>query len=236
MHATIARNRARLVALTIIACISTSCGGGTTGTSPTDSVKFAGFAEQANGSRAPFLSMTVSSATSGEPIKESGTDAQGDFAMILPAQESSLVVDVVGVGSTQVQRQQQGSGTLSAKLSATEQGLESRIQFEAQLTEQGLCSDLSISGDELIISGDSANAPCPVTISVASQDLSLTGFEGDVVGTCVGTLSTLTSERAASDGTITLDMSAAIKSGCNELRIVISHPLADGLESTFTVR
>lgn len=236
MHATIAHYRARLLALTIIACLSASCGGGTTGTSPTDSVKFAGFAEQANGSRASFLSMTVSSGTSGAPLKDSGTNAQGDFAMVLPAQESSLVVDVVGIGSTTVQRQQQGPGTLSAKLSATEQGVESRLQFEAQLTEQGLCSNLSVSGDELIIVGETDQVPCPVTVSVASRDLPLNTFEGEVVGTCSGTVSTLNAAQSNANGEITLDMSAAINGGCGDIQIVISHPLASGLESTFNVR
>lgn len=236
MYTTIAHYGAKFFALATIALGLISCGGGTTGTSSTDAVKFAGYAEQANGGRAPFLSMTVSSGTSGENLKDSGTNAQGDFAMVLPSTESSLVVDVAGVGSTTLQRQQKGPGTLSAKLSATGEGLQSGLQFEAQLSEQNLCSNLSVSGDELIVIGDDSQAPCPATISIASPELPLRDFQGSVVARCAGALDTGIPATSSSDGKLTVDLSAVLNGGCDDIRIVISHPQAPGLESIFTVK
>jgi hypothetical protein len=236
MYATIAHHAAKLFALTLVTFAITSCGGGTTGTSSTDSVKFAGYAEQSNGDRAPFLSMTVSSGTSGEDLRNSGTDSDGDFDMVLPASESSLVIDVVGVGSTTMRRLQQGPGTLSTKLAATGEGLESELQFEAQVSEQNLCSNLSASGDELIVVGDDDQVPCPATITIASKELTLYDFNGAVVAKCAGAVTTLTTAQASADGTITLDLSAAISGGCSEIRLVLSHPQAPGLESVFYVK
>ena len=236
MRTTIAQHGAKLFALATIALGLVSCGGGTTGTSSTDSVKFAGYAEQANGGRAPFLSMTVSSGTSGEDLKDSGTNAQGDFAMVLPSRESSLVVDVVGLGSTTLRRQQEGPGTLSAKLSASDEGLQSGLQFEAQLSEQNLCPNLSVSGDELIVIGDDGQVPCPATMAIASQELTLRDFQGSVVARCAGVLNTGTPARSSSDGKLTVDLSSALNGGCDEIRIVLSHPQAPGLESIFYVK
>lgn len=236
MYATIAHHGAKLLALTVITFAIASCGGGTTGTSSTDSVKFAGYAEQTNGDRAPFLSMTVSSGTSGEDLRNSGTNADGDFDMALPASESSLVIDVVGVGTTTMQRLQQGPGTLSTKLAATDQGIQSELQFEAQVSEQNLCSSLLPSGDELTVVSDDDQVPCPATIAIASQELALRDFQGSVVATCASEVSTLTTARADADGKVTLDLSGALTGGCTEIRIVVSHPQAPGLESVFYVR
>jgi hypothetical protein len=236
MYATIAHHGAKLFALTIITVAIASCGGGTTGTSSTDSVKFAGYAEQPNGGRAPFLSMTVSSGISGEDLESSGTNADGDFAMALPSSESSLVVDVVGVGSTTMRRQQEGPGTLSAKLSDTGDGLVSGLQFEAQVTEENLCPILSVSGDELVVIGDDAQIPCLATIAIASQELTLRNFEGSVVARCSGAITTLTTARSSADGKLTLDLSEAINRECDEIRIVLTNPQAPGLESIFYVK
>ena len=236
MYATIAHQRAQLLALSIVTIFIASCGGGTTGTSSTDSVKFAGYAEQANGGRAPFLSMTVSSGMSGEDLEKSGTDADGGFAMSLPSSESSLVIDVDGVGSTTMRRLQQGAGTLSTKLAATGDGLASELQFEAQVSEHNLCSNLLASGDELTVVSDDDRVPCPATIAIASQELTLRDFQGSIVAKCASELSTLTTARANADGKVTLDLSGALTGECTEIRLVVSHPQAPGLESLFYVK
>jgi len=236
MHATIGHYGAKLFALTLITFTIASCGGGTTGTSSTDSVKFAGYAEQTNGDRSPFLSMTVSSGTSGEDLRNSGTNADGDFDMVLPASESSLVIDVVGVGTTTMRRLQQGPGTLSTKLAATGEGIQSELQFEAQVSQQNLCSSLVASGDELTVVADEDQVPCPATITIASKELTLGNFEGAVVARCAGANSTLTTAWANDGGNVTLDLSAALTAGCSEIQIVVSHPQAPGLESVFYVK
>jgi hypothetical protein len=237
MYTELVKGRALVLALSIMTSVVASCGGGTTGTSSTDSVKFAGYAEQQDGNRAPFLSMTVSSGASGADLKNSGTDAAGDFAMVLPADERFLVVDVVGVGSTTVRRQQQGPGTLSTKLSVTATGgLASGLQFEAQVLAANLCPNLSANGDELVVIGEDKVVPCPATFSIASRDLSLAGFTGAVVATCGAVAMTVNSAQAYTAGELTLDISPALSAGCRDIRVVISHPQAPGLESLFLVR
>ena len=135
-----------------------------------------------------------------------------------------------------MRRLQQGPGTLSTKLAATGEGLESELQFEAQVSEQSLCSNLLVSGDELIVLGDGDTGPCPATITVASKELSLREFEGAVVARCAGALNALTTARASADGKVTLDLGAAIYKGCSEIRLVVTHPQAPGLESVFYVK
>lgn len=236
MRTEVTKQRSRVLVFSIVVSVLSSCGGGTTGTSSVDSVKFAGYAEQSNGSRAPFLSMTVSSGSSGEDLQDSGTNADGDFAMVLPAEESSLVVDVVGVGSATVQRQQQGAGTLSAKLSATSLGLQADSQFEVQINSANLCPNFSASGDELLIVGDEEIAPCPATFAVASRVLSLRDFDGAVVATCGNTVSILDTAQAGTDGQVTLDLSTALTRDCQNITVEISHPQAPGLKSVFSVK
>jgi hypothetical protein len=214
-----------------------SCGGGTTGTSSTDTVKFLGIAEQADGRRAAFLKMTVRSGRTNESLEESGTDAKGDFVMTLPANESSLVVDVSGIGSTTVQRQRQGRGVLAAKLAVTRQGtLEAAQQYEVQIDEDSLCSRLASEGSELLVVGQESDTPCGVTLSVKSQQLTPRLFRGSVVAVCDGASVVLNSEVASDAGKISLDLQEAFDRDCRDIRLVVTSTEAAQLRATFPVR
>jgi hypothetical protein len=62
--------------------------------------------------------MTVSSTSSDPVVIDSGTDARGEFAMDLPQSEDTFVVDVAGVGSATLERNQ-NSKTLSDRAGNT---------------------------------------------------------------------------------------------------------------------
>jgi hypothetical protein len=213
-----------------------SCGGGTTGTSATDSVKFAGYAQTANGERASGLSMSVQSATTNQTLVNSGTDDSGDFSMTLPSDEDAFVVDVKGVGTTTISRKQRGAGTMASTLAVTNSGaLVATDFFEAQIDASSLCASLTANGDELIVSGDVGTGPCPVTFTIASQQLSLNSFRADVEGVCDGTRQLVTSARSSSAGTVTVDLNEAFARGCGDVQVSISSVKAVGLTSIFSV-
>lgn len=220
-----------LVALTLA-----SCGGGTTGTSPTDNLKFSGYAEQSDGSRAGGLSMTVRSGATNQDLKESGTDPQGDFEMRLPESESSLVVDVVGVGATTVRRLQQGAGTLAAKLSAGQGGLGADLQFEVQVDTSDLCPILSAQGDELLVTSSDLVSSCLVTFRVASPGLDLGQFSGKLLGECNGSDVTISIGQSDPSGHVHIDLGQAFARGCRTMSVIVETPNAPGLQAEFFVK
>jgi hypothetical protein len=220
----------------LVVLSAVGCGGGTTGTSPTDSLKFSGYAEQSDGTRAESLTMTVRAGSTDEPLVNSGTDTQGNFQMDLPGTEEAFVVDVDGIGSASVTRDQSGDGAMTAKLSVTSKGsLEVSSFFESQVMEATLCEGLSIRGTTLVISGKIEQGACPLTIAVASEQLAVTRFEGQLLATCNGSFTTVAQSMASPDGRIDLDLNAALSRDCNDLSIVVSTPQAPDLKNVFQV-
>jgi hypothetical protein len=180
--------------------------------------------------------MSVASAATSENLVDSGTNDNGDFSMELPADEEAFVVDVEGVGSTRIARQQRGVGTISSKLAVTSAGaLVAEDVFEAQPLGSALCESLTLNGNAIVVSGDVGNASCKVAFSVASRSLPLTSFRGDLVASCAGLTEPIGSAGASAQGVITLDLNDAFARGCSNIKISIASPLAPGLESEFPV-
>ena len=214
-----------------------SCGGGTTGTSSSDSVKFAGYAEGADGLRAANLSMSVVSTATNKNIADSGTNDSGEFSMELPAEVQSFVVDVEGVGTTTVSRQQRGEGTMTSKLSITSTGaLVAEDLFEVQVLTSSLCRSLTLSNNTLIVSGEVGGAPCEVTLQVASRVLPLTSFRGKVEASCDASRIIVSSANASTQGAITLDLNTAFSRGCSDITVSVGSPQAPDLQSIFPVQ
>ena len=214
-----------------------SCGGGTTGTSSSDSVKFAGYAEGADGLRAANLSMSVVSTATNKNLADSGTNDTGDFSMELPAEVESFVVDVQGVGATTLLRQQRGEGTMTSKLSVTSTGaLVAEDFFEVQVLASSLCASLTLSDTTLVVSGDLGGAPCEVTLKVASRALPLTSFRGNVEATCNASRVVVSTANASTQGAITLDLNAAFARGCSDIKVSVGSLRAPDLQSTFPVQ
>jgi hypothetical protein len=218
---------------------SAGCGGGTTGTSPTGELKFSGIAEGADGSRAGQLTMTVRSGDNDEALVDSGTNPNGEFAMDLPGSEDQLIVEVDGVGSTAIARQQRGNGTMSAKLAVTREGaLTSRDLSEAQVDSSTLCSNLEVSGNAIQVVGPVGSGECLVDIVIASQELALGSFTATLRGVCggVGPKAAISESRAGNEGRLRLDLSQAFSAGCTGLEVVVQSSQALELASVFVVQ
>lgn len=220
---------------TICFCII-GCGGGTTGTSPTDSFKLLGVAKQANGAPASSLSMTVRSSATDEPLVDSGTDAQGKFSMDLPAEEQSLVVDVTGVGQTRVNRNQRGSGAMATTLSVTTQGsLETRETFEAQVVPTDSLCEVVATGTTIQIARGDEQEPCIVNISVASQDLPLETFQGILTANCGGSDTVLSVSPNRAGSGIQVNLQEALIRSCIDIKIQVSSTRNRELVTRFLV-
>jgi hypothetical protein len=232
---------ARLIVCTVLClCLAISCsgcGGGTTGTSSIGELKFSGVAEDADGTRAGELTMTVRSGGSDEALVDSGTNKNGEFAMDLPASEERIVVEVDGVGSTSIARQQRGDGTMSAKLAVTKEGTLTSRQFsESQVDRSTLCARLEVSGNIIRVVGPVGTEPCIVDIIVASEELSLESFTGTVRGVCSGTRTVVQESRAEGDGRLRLDLNRAFLEGCEGLEVVVRSSQTPELASIFVVQ
>lgn len=214
-----------------------ACGGGTTGTSSSDSLRFSGYAEGADGARAARLSMSVSSASTNDNLVDSGTDDNGDFSMRLPSDEGEFVVNIDGIGATSIARQQSGAGTMASKLSVSDSGaLRAQNLFETQVLTSILCENLTANGDTLTVSGTVGSAPCEASFVVASTDMPVTSFRGEIEAICDGSRDVVSSASASSRGIITLNLNAAFSRGCSEVTIRISSSEAPDLVSVFSVK
>jgi hypothetical protein len=212
------------------------CGGGTTGTSPSEGLRFNGFAEGADGTRAGALTMSVRSASSDEVLVDSGTDTRGEFDMELPAGEEALIVDVTGVGEAFVNRSQRGAGAITAKLKVNSAGaLEASELFESQIDNTLLCEGVALNGDTVEITQAAIDDGCSVKISLASLELELDSFITRFLGKCEGDDVVLNQAKPDSAGAVTVSLDGARGRECSDLRIVITSNTAPGLVSVFPV-
>jgi hypothetical protein len=174
--------------------------------------------------------------SSDEVVVDSGTDARGEFAMDLPQSQNGFIVDVAGVGSATLERNQYEDGTIAAKLSATQQGtLQISQMFEAQISNAESCGSVWATGASIAIVGEVGQAPCLVKILTASEDLSVNRFEARLVATCAGVSRVVGSSNSSSNGVLDIDLNEAFSKGCVEISIVVTNPEAPGLQSVFTI-
>ena len=125
---------------------------------------------------------------------------------------------------------------MAAKLIALRDGtLTTGNLFESQVDESTLCSDLTLNDNSLIISGEVGSSACPVSIQVASSQIALTSFSGRVEATCNGTKRVVATAQASASGVLVLDLNDAFNSQCKGIRILVSSPQAQDLQSEFTV-
>jgi hypothetical protein len=90
-------------------------------------------------------------------------------------------------------------------------------------------------GATITIVGEVGQAPCPVKILTASEDLSVNRFEARLTATCAGTPSVVTSSSSSSSGVLDVDLNEAFSKECVDISIVITTPEAPGLASVFVV-
>jgi hypothetical protein len=181
--------------------------------------------------------MIVRSGTTNQALQEADTNAQGDFSMEIPASESSLVIDVEGVSSTTIQRQQQGAGSITTALAVTNQGeLSTSKLFEVQLVSASLCKALTAEGTQLVVTGEIPSGSCLVPLQIASEDQQLTTFVASVFARCGENSSVVTSAQANAQGRVVVDVAQALSRGCTDVNIVVSSGEAPELISEFSVK
>lgn len=217
-------------------CGTVGCGGGTTGTSPTESLKFSGVAVQSNQRIAPALSMSVRSSRTDEVLVTSGTNKQGLFSMTLPADEESFVITVDRVGSAVVSRNTRGEAVATARLAVTrDDTLAAERLSEAQVDKTTLCSSLVVSSDRLIQQSEVSDTPCQVTIKVTAPEVAIESLRGSVTGVCDGQQIELAQSSLSPMGEVTFDLQQAFARGCSALRISIQDPQNPDLSQIFRV-
>lgn len=210
-----------LICIAIVASAATACGGGTTGTSPTDSFKLIGITENAQSNPLAETSMSVVSASNNNVLVDSQTDSNGNFSMELPADEPSLVVDVVGSRSTPLVRELLGSSIVSTKLVRDSSGFLSFSEtFEAQIDRAQLCQALSADGNQLISNGLAVPSTCPVTFNVRSSYGNPSSIQATLRSDCEE--SVIARSNANNGGALSIDVAQVLAAGCGGIEITVS--------------
>ena len=215
--------RAGLAALVALILASSGCGGGTTGTSPGESFKFIGVTENAERAPLPDTEMSVLSGADDQVLVESQTDRSGDFAMDLPSDEESLVVDVQGTKSAPLQRQLIGESIVSTKLRQDEAGsLSFTDTLEVQVDSGSLCPALAVEGNQIYQRSEQSGGEeqsCFVRFFIRTKDLPVSTVQASVRTDCSVSIEPV---RVAPDETISVDVASLLNSGCKNSEIVVS--------------
>lgn len=209
-------------ALIISLVIMSGCGGGTTGTSSTGELRFAGYVKQSSGERVSFTPMVVRSGTDDEELLTASTDEQGDFEMSLPPAEIAVAIEIGGKRTPPITRSLVGSSVLSTVVTQGPEGdLETSGSFEVRIATDSLCASLRSEDNDLLIQGD-ISPPCLVNFDTISSEYPLSTFNATLEGTCGSETSVIVSSSANPGGEISIDVSEASLRGCVPSRISLS--------------
>lgn len=215
--------RCRLLGWLVAAAVPlalAACGGGTTGTSPTDSFKLVGVTENSERNPIPATSMSVISGTDDSVMIDSQTDSNGNFSMELPGDESSLIVDVQGTRSTPLVRNLLGSSIVSTKLSQDSAGaLTFGETFEVQIDSSRLCQALEVEGNQISWTGPGIPESCPVTFNVRTTGGDSSSIQATLRANCEVSIA---STNADSTGTVSIDIAPALAARCGTIEITVS--------------
>lgn len=210
----------RGLATAIVCCALAACGGGTTGTSPTDSFKLIGITENSENNALPTTSMLVVSGTNDTVLVDSQTDSSGNFSMELPGDESSLIVDVQGTRSTPLTRSLLGSSIVSTKLSQDSAGALSFDEtFEVQIDSSRLCEALEADRNQISWAGPAIPESCPVTFNVRTTGGDSSSIQATLRANCEVSIA---STNADSTGTVSIDIAPALAARCGTIEITVS--------------
>jgi hypothetical protein len=236
MHAAYRRLNLASGVVLLLSALITGCGGGTTGTSSTDEFKFAGVAKSASGQPLSSTAMTVRSAGDDAELLQSATDSSGQFAMDLPASESSVVVAVGEARSAPLVRSFNGASVLSTEMVSTSAGdLEFQGTFEVQIDSANLCSALTAFGNQLYQQAPLSAGECVAAFSISSGESSAKNFSAAISGDCqasnVG--NPLTDPQKGAQ--ILIDLAPYLQAGCSRFEVVISHRASTERAASFAV-
>jgi hypothetical protein len=165
--------------------------------------------------------MLVRSASDDQELLSSETDARGDFGMLLPGDQSSVLVQIDGKQSQPITRAFTGSSVVSTILERAESGnLTTPGGFEVQIDPESLCSSVGTENNELFIQGD-LTPSCLVKLMLSSSDYPLSTFSGVLRSRCGdGRVATATSS-PDSQSVISVDLWSAAEQGCSPFEIQV---------------
>jgi hypothetical protein len=213
----------RIFISSILSLVLVSCGGGTTGTSPTV-VKLSGTAQDQNGAGISNTSMTVSSAPSGEVLIASSTDSAGRFEMTLPSSETELDISVEGATPLIVERSISDSSAAFTSLKvdrASQSSLASQV--EARIVGSS-CRGITftpLSVDATGVQGTPKG--CEVDLEVATGQVNAAPSVVVTSGRCgSGTKRRdLTLANTSGHQALSIDIAPALSSTCEDLLIEV---------------
>jgi hypothetical protein len=209
------------LSLLTIAPLGVGCGGGTSGTSSTGELKLAGSAKDSSGAPLGNTPMLVRSASDDQELLSSETDARGDFGMLLPGDQSSVLVQIDGKQSQPITRAFTGSSVVSTILERADSGdLTTPGGFEVQIDPESLCSSVGTENNELFIQGD-LTPSCLVKLMLSSSDYPLSTFSGVLRSRCRGGRVATATSSPDSQSVISVDLWSAAEQGCSPYEIQV---------------
>ena len=225
-----------LWALLALMLLVNGCGGGTTGTSSTGELKFAGYIQDSTGERIVFTPMLVRSGVSETPLLTAATNSEGSFDMSLPGSEAGLVVEIEEKRSAILSRSYIGSSQLSTVITKSPAGeLTFSGSFEGRIDPDALCGSFAVEGNSLFQQSE-LDSPCPIRVVVTSSDYPLTSFRGVLEARCGSEIVTVASSAGDSQGVMVLDLAPALGEGCSPRRLLLSSELDGERAIEFTFR
>jgi hypothetical protein len=215
-----------------------SCGGGTTGTSPTV-VKFLGNAQDQDGAGISNTSMTVSSAPSGEILVASSTDGAGRFEMTLPSSETSLDLSVEGTTPLSIRRAIPESSAAFASVEVESSNKRSSLaaQVEARIVgsscQEILFTPLSVDATAVV----EVPSVCEVQVEISTNDVNVNPSLLVVSGQCAPGAARTDFVVIETTGreTRSIDIAEALKSDCDALLIEVRSNGSDARALQFEV-
>jgi hypothetical protein len=223
-------------ALLALMLLVNGCGGGTTGTSSTGELKFAGYIQDSTGERIVFTPMLVRSGVSETPLLTAATNSEGSFDMSLPGSEAALMVEIEGKRSAPLNRSYAGSSQISTVITKDLTGdLTFSGSFEGRIDPDSLCSSFGIEDNGLFQQAQ-ISSQCLIRIFVASSDYPLTSFIGALDARCGSEVVTVATSAAGLQGVVELDLATALAEGCSPRRLLLLSELDNSRAIEFTFR
>jgi hypothetical protein len=166
--------------------------------------------------------MTVFSAENNQELRSSTTDGRGDFGMLLPGDQSSVLVEIDGKQSRPITRAFAGSSIMSTILERADSGeLSTPGRFELQIDPESLCGAVSTQNNELFIQGDIPPS-CLVNIMLSSSDYAISTFRAVLKAQCEDGEVRNATILSNGTGMFSVDLGSTAHKGCFPYVIQIS--------------
>ena len=194
------------------------CGGGTTGTSSTTTLRMTGRVEDPDGARVSSSSIVVIAEGKG-PVASTATDPQGEFEISISGDIEKFRIEVDQAPSSFVQRDTRGNAVMSTRVVRSSDTSADVEFFEAQIEREKLCRGVQFEGSTIRIVDAQSVASCEVSAQIKAGPIFLSDFQSGIVGTCQG-IPIILSMGSVIDGVARAGL-AGVTAECQDIRFVI---------------